>query len=345
MKNMEITLENNVPGIGIAGQRVTLDVTPGEVREASEMSDYLAGYRPYQFRADEASPIVLRDHRTDKFRTFSADDAFLKVSVKGDARGNVNEIDASSSTSDYVCVARFIGSFVARASEQEAVYDMRMAAARRIRNALDLDREIDVWALMGTYTNWDASVRVALTTNQNWNGGSASTPITNLQTMLKASAQPITDIFMNRTVAEALLTNTQTVAWMSSMLGSRGAENIFNGAVGGQNFQLPTMPPIHIVESKYSSTTGGSRSDCLGNVVIGISKPPGIAGMPTSGEEVASSYTFRKRGDSGNGYQAREVMMEMRGLEGGTMIIGGTEDVPKMTSTIAGGIIYGTVIA
>lgn len=342
MKKVVITLENDAPGLGVKGERVSLDLTPSDVREASEMDDAIFGYKNFSYRADEASPVILRDHQTDKYRTFSSDNAFLRVSVKGDARGNISEVDPGSALSTYAAEAKFLGSFVPNSTSSEASYDMKLAAAHRIKNALDLDREVDVWSLIGTATNLDSSVRIAKTTNENWNAGSSSTPITDLQNLLKNSAQPISDIFMNRIVADALLNNSQTTTWLAKMLGSRGADTLFSSVDGKSDFQFPSMPPIRVVESQSTATPGGSRSYCLGNVVIGVSKPPGV---PTSGEEVATSYTFRKRGMSGNGYQSREEWLGTRGLEGGYLVIGGTEDVPKVTSTIAGGIIHGTVIA
>ena len=344
-ENVQITLENDVPNLGRAGQRVTLDLVPADVRDASEMDDALFGYKPFTFRADEASPVVLRNNETDKYRTFNSDNAFLKVDVEGDADGNVKEVDPGSATAEYIAKAKFLGSYVPVSVEHAAHWDARMVAARRIKTALQLAREIEVWAMLTTSGNWNAAVRQTLSTNENWNGGTSSTPITDLQTMLKASNQPITDIFMNRTVVDALLSNTQTTTWLAAINGSDGYKELFSENNGKHTIKFPTMPPIHIVESKYRDTPNGALSDCLGNYVVGISKPPMSAGVPVSGEEIATSYTFRQKGLSGNGYQSREVARPLRGLEGGTMVIGGTKDVPKMTSNVAGGAIIGTVIA
>ena len=66
-----------------AGQRVTLALDPADVHDPTEMSEYLAGYRPFEYRADEVSEPVLVDNDSDKYRTFSGDDAFRRVPVKG----------------------------------------------------------------------------------------------------------------------------------------------------------------------------------------------------------------------------------------------------------------------
>ena len=77
--DMEIKLAEDVQGIGKAGERVTLALQPSDVHDRTELPTYLAGYRPGQFRADEASKIILVDNDQGKRRDFSSDDAFRAV--------------------------------------------------------------------------------------------------------------------------------------------------------------------------------------------------------------------------------------------------------------------------
>src|SRR5687768_6515964 len=59
MEKFELTLADDTPGIGRAGERVQLALTPADVHLPEELSTYMAGYHvPGGFRADEASKII-----------------------------------------------------------------------------------------------------------------------------------------------------------------------------------------------------------------------------------------------------------------------------------------------
>lgn len=335
-----ITLTNDVPGIGKAGERVTLELKPSDVHDPTELPTYLAGYKPFGYRADEVSPPVLVDNDEDKYRTFSSDDAFRAVNVKSAGTAAIPEVDPQSSLTAYKVIDRFIGSFIPKQTESQTGnnYQPRMAAGRRCRRAIDLDREIDVMTLIGTSTNFAAGQRTAAGTA--WDG--AGDPIKDLQTAIEKSAQPVSSIWFNQKVAHAFLRNDNVKDHMRQMLGDQAMSGGLTqlGMANGVSvdFVIPGLPPFHVVASKVKNETTSALDYNLGDVAALLTVPPGI---PEDGEEIATTYTFRRRGPSGTGYEAREFEIEDRGPLGGTMVVVSVADVAVITANNAGGIVTG----
>jgi hypothetical protein len=346
-EKITMTLADNLPGIGQAGQRVTLALQPSDVHDATELPTYLAGYKPFIYRGDEASPPVLVDNDEDKYRNFNSDDSFRRVDVKGSDSGKVKEVDPSTTLNTYKVVNRYVGSFVPRQTEMQTGNNYRpvMAAGRRARRALDLDREIDVWTLLGTNTNFAAAQRTAVGGNGQWNDGSASNPISDLNDAINASDQPVTDIWMNQLVALTFLRHADVRDHMRQMLGDgaapQAATRVFNSGQAQTDFVIPGYPPFHVVASKVKDESTAVLDYILGNVVVLLTVPPGV---PEDGEEIATSYTFRRRGPSGTGIEVREFFIEDRGPLGGTMIVVSQADIAVMTANNAGGIITGVIV-
>ena len=352
MKQMQITLAEDTPGIGLAGQRVNLALTPSDVHDPTEISSYLAGYSTPLYRADEASQVILVDNDEDKYRTFSDDDAFLPVNVKsGGVSGGVPEVDPKSSLAGYKVIDRFVGSFVPWQSEAQKgnSYQPRMAAARRCARAINLDRELDVFGpagILGAITAWDTTVRTALGATYQWNGGSASDPIADLQLAMEKSAQPITAFWMSQKTANAFIRHEKVRSHMRQLLGDQPATLIAQGLASAGNtsrpidFVIPGIAPIKVVGGKYKNASGALVAICADGAVIGTVNPDGT---PTDGEEIATSYTFRRRGPSSTGFESREFEVPGRGPLGGTMIVVSCADVAKMTGSNCGAYITGAI--
>jgi len=327
----------------LGGDRVSLALEPSDVHDPTELPTYLAGYRPFGFRADEASRIVLVDNDEDKYRQFSSDDAFRQVKVKGSTQGAVPEVDPQSTLSTYKVVERYIGSFIPVQTQRNAGgnpnYDPRMAAGRRCMRALELDREIDVFTLLGTAGSWNSVVQTAVSTA--WD--STGDAIKDLQTAIEKSFQPVTEVWMNQKVAHAFLRNTSVRDHMRQMMGDSAASGaVLSVASAGStnvDFVIPGLPPVRVVASRKKNETTAALEYTLPNVAVLVTTVPGS--QPTSGDEIQSTATFRRRGPSGVGVETREFFVENRGPLGGTMIVCSVADIPIMTSNLAGGILTG----
>lgn len=336
-------------------KRVALALTPSDVHDPTEIPTYLAGYKPFQYRADEFSPIVLVDHDSDKYRQFSSDDTFRRVDVKNIANSlTIPEVDPQTSLTTYKVVDRAIASFIPDETESNATnpnYRPRMAAARRCRRAIDLDREIDVLGSgtdgLALNTSWAAAVRIALGAGQNWNGGINSDPILDLHNMIEASFQVITEFVMNHRLANAFVRHPKVKDHFRQFVGDGALQGAINQlGQSGKNpvdFAVPGVGVIKVTSSKVKNETTGALDYVMPNCVVGLTVPD--AQFPLDGEEIATTYTFRRRGPSGTGYEAREFRVDNRGPLGGTMVVVSQADDNVFTANNAGGHINSGVFA
>jgi hypothetical protein len=346
MQYQTIKLADDVLGLGKAGQSIKLALSPSDVSISEEIDTYMGGFAPFEFRADEASPPILVDKDTDQFRNFGSNNAFRRVDVETSRQAKVNEVDPTSTLSSYTVKERALGSFVPRATEDNAapLYQPRLAAARRIRWALDLDREFRVWAALTLTTNWPAANQETLGAGFQWNEGASSNPIKDLQARIEASAQAVTDIFMNPQVAHAFLRNEKVRDHMRQMLGdgapvpgvAAGA-----GAAARVDFVIPGLPPIRVVPGKVLNESTSVLDFLLTDTVVLVGKPP--TSVPTSGMDIMTHGTWRRRGTSGTGFQSREFFVDERGLEGGTMLVAGHAEDPVFIANTVGGIIVNII--
>ncbi len=165
-----------------------------------------------------------------------------------------------------------------------------------------------------------------------------------METLVEKSAQPVSAIWFNQKIAHRFLRHPKVRDHMRQFFGDGAVTNIASqvAAAGrdGMNadFLIPGLPPFKVVASKVKNESTGALDYTLGDVAVGVTVPPGI---PQDGEEIATTYTFRRKGASGTGMQVREFTLENRGPEGGTMIVVSAADIPVMTANNAGGIITG----
>jgi hypothetical protein len=319
------------------GQRVSLSLTPSDVHDASEVPELLQSYKSPKFRADEICPVIPVDQLSDKFRIFNSDNAFQPIVVKTSNEGAIAEVDPESSLDTYTCYLRAIGCFTSAQTEMAAEFDVKARAAKRCADAIYRDIEIDVMTLLGTNTNWAASVRTAAATAWDQAG---STPIVDLQTAIRKSYQEVRCIVINLQTAFALINHDDTKDLMRQFKGDGPVTDALNqiakSSATSIDFTIPTMPPFKVVNSQYVDATG-TKVETLGKVAVLISGPE--SPMP---DEIMSAASFRWRGPTGTGWSSREYTVEGRGPWGGTMQVVSEASAQKMIATTAGGIITNT---
>jgi hypothetical protein len=294
-EKMQITLTGDIPGLGKPGETVELTVTPSDMAIGKEIADHISGYRNGIYRADEVSPIVL-----------------------------VGE------DSGHPFVRRQIGSFI-----DSDHLEFTKLAAQRCKNALDLDRECDVFqTLLGERENWDASVRTSVSCVQNIGGG-LSDPIRHIQVAIKKSSRLVTDIWFNRTIAGVFIQHPA----VQERIGPAGFdainESLMKSSIQKVDFEIPELPLFHVVASKVVGPTGRLEYT-MGDVVLLTHTPAVIRNDGGELCETASSYTFRKRGPYGNGYSVK--LFRVEGCDGGLLVVA-TYDSEALTNPTAGGIV------
>jgi hypothetical protein len=343
--------------LGRAGEVVTLALQPADVHDPTELSTYLAGFGNGTFRADEASPVILMDNDSDKYRNFNSDDTFRRVDVKGSVQGAIPEVDPSTVLNTYKVVDRMIGSFIPRRTELQTGnnYRPREAAARRCKRAILIDREYDIFAtLLGTTTNFAAANRFVLGANANWGllttqgEGTASDPMFDVQNGMVTSAQMVTDTWFNPKTAFAFLRHSKVRNHMRQMLGDQAVQQSILAVQEAQatgttvDFIVPGLPPFRVAGAKGKTEATGALDYILADgVALGLVRPPGV---PQDGEEIATTYTFRARGPSGVGFETREFFVDLRGPNGGTMVVASMADIGIMTGNTCGFIITNALV-
>ncbi len=340
---VSFTLAEDSP-LGRAGQIVTMAVTPADVSvQTQELDTYLGGYAPFGFAADMVSKVIPVDKEAAQRRDFSKENAFENVPVTSGRNGAIHEVDHRSALTSYRVQEYALATFIPWATENDAtaLYNVRAAAGEMVSWKLALAREVRIWTDLTTLNNWDTNNRTQLTTNFKWNTGSTKNPRGDLHARVKASAQPVTDVFVNPDVAFWFLSDTEVRAYMKQMLGDSApspeiAASADSGAYGVQTFTVPGLPPIHICPAKVLNQSTGALDYCLGNHVVLVTNQPGV---PRDGNRIATHMTFRHRGRSGTGVTTNEYIPQGRGINGGTMFEMGYAEDKFFASTIAGGFI------
>lgn len=328
----------NIQAVNVeSGERVTLALTPSDVYDTSEIPELLQGYRDPQYRAVQMSPVMLVDRPSDKYRTFNQNNAYSPVVVKTSLQAAVAEVDPESSLGTYTVDYRAAGSFIPRPTEMAATYDVRGRAAKRCKNAIDMDIEIDVMTQLGTNTNWNAAVRTAAANA--WDTA-AGTPIVDIQTAVRKSYQRPRALWCTEQTAHAFINHADTKDYMRQMMGDAAVGDSLRDLDRAQeedvDFKIPGLPAIRVVASKYLDATG-TLVYTLGKVAVLISGPS----SPEPGD-IMSAGTFRLKGPSGTGFEAREYTVEGRGPYGGTMLVVAEASDHVIIADRAGGIITNT---
>lgn len=350
-RETSVRLVDDVKGIGKAGDTVTFSLHPSDVTVNEEMDTFMVGYRAPGFRADDACPIQLVGKDQGIFRVFGVNNAFRPVNVLSSIQADIPEVDADTSTDTYMVQERALGGFIPTVTqlnydEGNQGFDPKVAIGRRIAWALALDRELRVFGTGGLLTtsgNWNANNRVTLGAGAEWNDIAGGNPIQDLFDRISASAQIVTDIWMNPAVAQAMMLSQAVKEHIRWIIGdSQVSQQIAQATATQQNmdFQIPGLPPIHVVGSKVLDEATGQLVHILGDTVILTSSPPGAA---NTGEDIMTCKTFRRKGPSGNGFTTREFPLERRGLHGGVFMASGHAEQVKMVANNVGGAIFDVI--
>lgn len=324
---------------------IRMDLGTGDVHQAASLPNYAAGYANAPPMADVVSPALLVPKPSDKYYTFAKEDAFQTANPSvGAPGGQVAEISPRLSNATFTTVEYALGGFVS--SQIEAAADaplkIRQATARRIMQALMLNRELRVSTMLTTAANW-ASANVgdltAAGAAYKWNAGASSDPVNDLMDRMEASWGECSGILMPFPVYNAFVRNNAVRAFYAY---KNNASPIPGPAEISALLQLP---PIYVAKMQAMSSST-AKSYIWGNDVVLFRQPPQMP--PASQDDVATSYTFRwsqsgsqDASQSSGGFIVREFFNQNRGSQGGNMMVVIHQDVETMTSTYVGGVIKG----
>lgn len=348
---VNVRLIEDVPGIGRAGESVLMALQPSDVVNLEDMDSFMLHYTAPGFRADEACPIQLVDQDTARYTIFGQNNIYRPVNVLSSIQADIPEVDPERTFATYLVQERALGSFIPTVTQYNIdnssnSYDLKTAAGKRIEAALALDRELRVFGPTGVLTlttNWNANNKVTLGAGAKWNDAVNADPIRDISDRLEQSAQPVTGIWLSPLTAHAMLRAASVKAHFRAIRGDAPLESQIadaSAALTNMDFQIPGLPPFHIVASKVLNEATGLLDFILDDTIVLTSNPPGgVAGD----QDIMTAKTFRRRGPSGTGYTSREFNLERRGLHGGIFLAVGHAEQVQMVANNVGGVIYNAI--
>lgn len=328
-------------GIKVSGRNISLALTPDDVRTAQELDTYLPGYQPFGgYRADQIAPISLKDNDTDKFRVYGLNNIFRVIHTETSMQAPVAEIDPETSLSTYRVIPYALGGYIPAETAKQSTYDVKMATGKRVADAHALAREIKVMTKVTTLSNWNTAQRATLGAGYQWNGGANSDPILDVQEIMQASTQPVTDFFFSLKASNAFLRHPSVRDFLKQMLGDNAvASDILKGSshqgAADISYTIPGLATFHVAGAKKLNETTGNLDEIIGNDLVAVSNPPGD---PSAFDHIRTIQTFRTRGPSGTGWVSREIQIENRGLNGGVMLVAGYSEDVQFVANSAGGL-------
>jgi hypothetical protein len=318
---------------------VLMDLGPADVHIPSAMPNFASGYKNEPPLADIACPVLLAQKQVDDYWQFDKNDAFQRAApIAGAGGGQVAEVSPRLANAQYSTKERALGGYVSTQLEANADAPLRIlqATTRRVMNALVLEREMRVQNLLRTTANWNSGLVVTLGAGFQWDGGTNSDPVKDLQTRIESSFGAPTGIIMSQRVWHAFIRNP-------AVRGYYAYKSDLAAVPTPQQMQaILELPPIYVSKMKYINTSG-TLDFIWGNDVVLVRQPEEMP--PTSQEDVATAYTFRwnvqnpKDGVANGGMIVRQFYNQHRGSMGGLQIVVVHHDAEVMTSQYVGGLI------
>jgi hypothetical protein len=331
-----------------AEKLVAMDLSVGDVHQPTPLPNYSAGYRNEPPVADMYAPPLLVDQISGKYYTWDKDDAFQPATpMQGGAYANVPEIAPRVANSNYATQKWAMGGFVPVTIESaaDAALKVRLATAKRVMNAMLIEREKRVSVLATTSGTWDSSVVATLGATFNWNGGSASDPVKDLHTRLEASLIMPTCIIMNFRVWHAFVRNPAVQKYFTYKSNTDPIPS------PTQMSPLLDLPPIYVARMRWKTAVAPTYDFIWPDSVVLARQPERMP--PVDQEDIASAVTFRWNAvgapreasvqSSTGGFIVREFYNQFRGDMGGTQIVILAHDQEIQTAKFVGGLINSVI--
>ena len=332
---------------------IKMDLAPSDVH-VDAMNGIAGGYTLADGVADRVCPVVMTPKTSDKFWTWNQNSSFARAIPNLSAPGaDVTEVQPAGGFTDFVTLPYALGSFIETEvqANADAPLDIAQKATRRVLEALRLEREIRVMTLLTNTANYASQNVFTLAATHQWNGGTASNPIQDMQNCLEAAAAPISFFVMSELVKNRWVTNANVQKFIAYKSGISPIPG-----VAGSNMALLDLPELVVAKMKYNNPSGAAGlqyvwpSAASASAVVGVVIPPSMP--PRDQNSVATAYTARWNGGGGNGapdgamtggFMIRRWFDPKRGPNGGTMVVVTHRDIEIFTSSIAGAIIVNPI--
>lgn len=323
-----------------------LDVGAGDVHVAAALPNFVTGYQNEGPVADVYSPPLVVQHKSDYYWQYQKEDAFQRaIQQLGAPGGAPMEVYPRFGNTKFTALQRAIASFVPTEVEanQDAPLQIKLAHQNRMLDAAILEREIRVQALARTSGNWSSATTLGST--YQWDGGSNSDPVKDIQTVIESSYGEPNAMIIPGHIWHAMVRNPAVRSYYT-----------YAGTMPGiltdaQMTALLKLPEIYVAKMKYINTSG-TLSYVWGNDIVIFRRPTAMP--PVNQRDVCTSVTFRwamqnvKVPDGqaftpemtdGRGWVMRQFFNQIRGGLGGIQMVLCLADAETQTSKYIGNLV------
>lgn len=348
----EVDLHNNTITMTDAnGQLVKMDLGVTDVHIDAALTNYINGYKPAEFMADQVAPPVIVAKASNFYFQFDPDNALATVDGTQVAPGaDPPVVTPKLSSTRYSTLGYSLASVIPTEvlANQDAPLNMQMTATRMIMDRLMLNREVRVKNIAYSTANFTGAHLVDLTGSPStlkWNGGTASDPVANIMAIQEAALMPITDMLMSLDTWNAFTRNAAVQKYTGFKQQVQGIPTPDQRAAFSSFLNLPR---IHVAETRAKSAAGVYPFVWSGDVVLFRRPPQDVSDM-----DVATFKTFRWNGAEGNtlptefggqingGLTVRSFFNPFKGKRGVHTVIVAHDDAEQFMTANVGGLIHG----
>lgn len=186
------------------GRQVLMDLAPTDVSTPSVQADF--GIPSGDCIADQVSAVKYVKHIQGYWFGENVADAISLPMGNTSANASPPEINPGYTKTLFTTVGYALAARLPRGLVDNADFDLKRRATRRLVEGLRLAREYRVAQLVTTAANFAAANQIAAAAK--WNGGVTPTPLTDLFKALGASVLPSNRLIISENVAQYFYQNT-----------------------------------------------------------------------------------------------------------------------------------------
>jgi hypothetical protein len=337
------------------GQLVKMDLGSGDVHVDTALATFATGFRQADLAADTVMPIVPVQKMSDVYYEFNADNEMAGADgtvVTGGAA--MTEVNPQQSTTPFTTTPYALAGFLPLEllGNQDAILNLQFKTIRTIMAKLQLNREKRVAAALFNSANYSSTHIVDLSAvgaTRKWNGGSASTPVRDIQSLCEASLARITHMVMSLDTWNAFTVNPDVQKFLAFKSAAPALPSLDQRTAFSALLGLP-MPVV--CEARARTTTAGVYPYIWSGSVALVHQQPGV---PADGYTTATAKTFRWTGGetiardaaSVNGVEAaggivvRSMFKQDRGPLGGIYMVVTHRDAEQFITDKVSGLVKG----
>lgn len=302
------------------------------------LTNVAIGYHPQGLIAEQIFPVVPVAHETDYFYIWDRADAFRREHTLRADGAESNEVEFKTTRDTYSCeeYALKVGVTDREIGNADSVLQLKISKQRRLQDKLLVDMEYRVANLVATVTNWDSSMYVTLSGNNQFNDPGFyqkqnSTPSSSIESRIDVGKEAIrvacgglepNVIIIPSAVAKVIKRDKV----IRDLIKYTHQDLLVDGDLPQTLWGLKVIIP----KGSYATTAEGASSDTLAdiwgkNIILMYVNPnPAV-------DAVSAGYIFRSRP-----WQTTEWREEWKKRD---VIETGYIQAEKITSTFAGYVI------